>query len=324
MDLTESSVTSHNPSGLLRLRIINQTEEFVLLGFGKLNSLKYLVFNVFFMVYMATLLGNFLIMLLVLRSHTLHTPMYYFLLHLSFTDIVFTSNIAPTMLHAILHDVGKMSMKHCASQFYVSGVSTIAECYILTLMSFDRYLAICKPLHYSSIMDLDVCLRLVGGSWLSGLLIMLCASIMLFDRDFCGPKVIDHFMCDLTPLLKLSCSDTFSLQAVIFVLSIPIIVIPFGFIVVTYINIFITVLKIPSTSGRTKTFSTCSSHLTSVGTYYGTLTIIYVVPRRGHLLSVNKGLHLLYTVVTPLFNPIIYSLRNKDIKKAFKMTFYKK
>ncbi|XP_040294417.1 olfactory receptor 5P3-like [Bufo bufo] len=276
------------------------------------------------MVYMATLLGNFLIIILVSRSHQLHTPMYYFLLHLSFCDIVFTTNIAPTMLHNILYDVGKISMKHCISQFYLYGASTVAECYILTLMSCDRYLAICNPLHYTSIINLDVCLRLVGGSWLSGFLITLCTSIMLFHRDFCGPKVIDHFICDLTPLLKLSCSDTFSFEVIVFVLSIPIIVIPFMFIVVTYVNIFIAVLKISSTSGKQKTFSTCSSHLTSVGTYYGTLTIIYVVPRRGHLLRVNKALYLLYTVITPLFNPLIYSLRNQDIRKAIEMLFYKR
>ncbi|XP_044155416.1 olfactory receptor 11L1-like [Bufo gargarizans] len=181
-------------------------------------------------------------------------------------------------------------------------------------MSYDRYLAICNPLHYTSIINLDVCLRLVGGSWLSGLLITLCTSIMLFHRDFCGPKVIDHFICELTPLLKLSCSDTFSLEVIVFVLSIPIIVIPFMFIV----------LKISSTLGKQKTFSTCSSHLTSVGTYYGTLTIIYVVPRRGHLLRVNKALYLLYTVITPLFNPLIYSLRNQDIRKAIEKVFYKR
>ncbi|XP_073419024.1 olfactory receptor 11L1-like [Dendrobates tinctorius] len=250
--------------------------------------------------------------------------MYYFLLHLSFCDIVFTTNIAPTILHNILLDVGKMSLKHCIAQFYVNGASTIAECYILTLMSYDRYLAICKPLHYTSTMNLDVCLRLVGASWLSGFVVTLSTSIMLFDRDFCGPKVIDHFMCELTPLLKLSCSDTFSLEVVVFILSIPIIVMPFVFIVVTYINIFMTVLKIPSTFGMQKTFSTCSSHLTSVSTYYGTLTLIYVVPRRRHLLNISKALHLLYTVVTPLFNPIIYSLRNKDIRKAIEMLFYNK
>ncbi|XP_066442034.1 olfactory receptor 11L1-like [Eleutherodactylus coqui] len=304
--------------------MINKTEELVLVGFGRLQNLKHLVFMFFFMVYIATLLGNFLIILLVLKSHQLHIPMYYFLLHLSVCDIVFTTNIAPTMLHNLLLDLGKTSMKHCISQFYMYGTSTITECYILTLMSYDRYLAICKPLHYTSTMDINFCLRLVGGSWLSGLLITLCTSIMVFNRDFCGPNIIDHFMCELAPLLKLSCSDTTSVEVVVFVLSIPIIVIPFVFIVVTYINIFITVLKIPSTSGRQKTFSTCSSHLTSVGTYYGTLTILYVVPKRGPLLNVKKALHLLYTVVTPLFNPVIYSLRNQDIRKAIQMLLFKK
>ncbi|XP_063819254.1 olfactory receptor 11L1-like [Pseudophryne corroboree] len=297
--------------------------EFVLLGFGKLYNLKILIFISFFVIYIATLFGNLLIIILVSTSQQLNTPMYSFLMHLSICDIVFTTNIVPNMLHDILHEVGKMSMKGCVLQFYVYGSSTVAECFILSVMSYDRYLAICNPLLYTASMNLCISIKLVCVCWLLGFLVTLNTSLMVFSRDFCGPKLIDHFICELSPLLKLSCSDTYTVEVVIFTLSVPIILLPFILIIMTYICIFITVLKIPSTSGRQKTFSTCSSHLTSVSTYYGTLIAIYVVPRKRHLLSINKALYLLYTVVTPLFNPIIYSLRNQDIRKAITMLLYK-
>ncbi|KAM5135832.1 olfactory receptor 5V1-like [Mantella aurantiaca] len=301
----------------------NQTMafKFILLGFGTLNNFKTLIFMVFFTIYIATLSGNLFIIVLVLRYRHLHTPMYILLIHLSICDIVFTTNIAPPMLCHILIEVGKLSMAGCILQFYVDGSSIVAECFILTVMSYDRYLAICNPLHYTSIMEHGVCLKLVGLSWLVGLLVTLCTSLLVFSSDFCGPNIIDHFICELDPLLKLSCSDTSVMETLIFVLSIPIIVFPFMFIIVTYICICLTVLKIPSSTGRQKAFSTCSSHLTVVSTYYGTLTAIYVVPNRGHALS--KALYVLYTVVTPLLNPIIYSLRNQDIRKAFKMLLNK-
>ncbi|XP_077314575.1 olfactory receptor 5V1-like [Lithobates pipiens] len=307
----------------MNMSMTNQTEafEFVLLGFGKLNQFRTLVFVVFFTIYFATLFGNLLIIVLVSSSHHLHTPMYIFLIHLSICDIVFTTNIAPEMLCHILNEVGKMSMANCISQCYLYGSSTVAESLILTAMSYDRYLAICNPLRYTSTMRHGVCLKFVGSSWLVGLLVNLNTCLMLFSSDFCGPNIIDHFICELDPLLKLSCSNTSMLETLILILSIPIIVIPFVFIIVTYVWIFLTVLKIPSSTGRQKTFSTCSSHLTSVSTYYGTLTAIYVVPNRDHALS--KALYVLYTVVTPLFNPVIYSLRNQDIRKAFEMLLNK-
>ncbi|XP_075034459.1 olfactory receptor 5P56-like [Mixophyes fleayi] len=307
------------------MNMANQTEvsELVLLGFGRFYDLRILIFIVFFVIYIATLFGNLLIIFLVSTCHQLNTPMYFFLMHLSICDIVFTTNVAPNMLYGILQGVGKMSIKGCIIQLYVYGSSTVTECFILTVMSYDRYLAICNPLHYTSTMDLCVCLKLICASWLLGFLIALSTSVMVFNREFCDPKVIDHFICDLAPLLKLSCSDTSTVEVAIFALSIPVILIPFILIIMTYICIFITVLNIPFTSGRQKTFSTCSSHLISVSTYYGTLIAIYVVPNRGHLLSINKALYLLYTVVTPLFNPIIYCLRNQDIRKVIRVLLYK-
>ncbi|XP_075135211.1 olfactory receptor 10P22-like [Leptodactylus fuscus] len=306
------------------MRKVNVTdgEDFILLGFGKLEN-RVSIFIIFLMIYIATLSGNNLIILLVSRTHQLHTPMYVFLLHLSICDILFTTNIVPSMLHIILEGVGVVPIHSCIAQFYVYGASTIAECFILTAMSYDRHLAICKPLHYTSTMDISFCLKLVGSSWLLGALSTLNTVLMIFTLDFCGPLVIDHFICDVAPLIKLSCSDTFMVELAIFLLSFPLVLTPFVFIIVTYICIFIAILDIQSASRRQKTFSTCSSHLTSVSVYYGILIIIYVVPSRGHFININKVLFLMYTVVTPLFNPIIYSLKNHEMRKAIKCSFIK-
>ncbi|KAM8945651.1 olfactory receptor 11L1-like [Pelodytes ibericus] len=293
---------------------------FILLGFGRLHRLKLLIFIFFLLIYAATLIGNLLIAGLVTASYRLHTPMYYFLIHLSICDIIFTTNIVPNMLHIILEGNGTMSFPGCVIQFYIYGSSTVAQCFILGIMSYDRYIAICSPLHYSSIMDSGICLRSVSCSWLLGSLVTLTTTVMVFRLDFCGPNIIDHFICDLAPLLKLSCSETFLVEMSVFVLSFPIILIPFVFIVTTYICIFYTILNIPSATGRQKTFSTCSSHLTSVSTYYITLITIYIVPKKW---NINKDMYLLYTVATPLFNPIIYSLRNKEILKTVETLIYK-
>ncbi|KAM5135831.1 olfactory receptor 10J4-like [Mantella aurantiaca] len=299
----------------------NTTDEvrFILSGFGKLYN-PVPIFTIFLIIYIVTLCGNLLIIVLVSGYHQLHTPMYFFLIHLSICDIVFTTNIAPNMLNIILKGMDRISLLRCICQFYFYSLSAIAECFILTAMSYDRYLAITKPLHYTSIMDLGFCLKLVGSSWFLGAPSTLITVLMIFMRPLCGPNVIDHFICDVAPLLKLSCSDTFAVEVGVFILCIPLVVTPFVFIVVTYVCIFITIGGIHSSKGRKKTFSTCSSHLTSVSTYYGTLIIIYMVPNRGYTM-INKVLFLLYTVVTPLFNPIIYSIRNHEIRKIIEMVF---
>ncbi|CAI9569199.1 unnamed protein product [Staurois parvus] len=291
---------------------------FQLLGFQHAQSLRYPLFCFFLLIYIIILSGNFLIMMLVLLSKKLRSPMYFFLSHLSLCDVFCTTNIIPNMLHILLCEWCSQESQMNMSK---TNQTEAFEFVLLGSMSYDRYLAICNPLHYTSTMGHGVCLKLVGASWLVGLLVTLNTSLMMFSSDFCGPNIIDHFICELGPLLKLSCSNTSMLETLIFVLSIPIIVIPFVFIIASYVCIFLTVLKIPSSTGRKKTFSTCSSHLTSVSTYYGTLTAIYVVPNRGHALS--KALYVVYTVVTPLFNPVIYSLRNQEIRKAFEMLLNK-
>ncbi|MEE6506016.1 hypothetical protein FKM82_007467 [Ascaphus truei] len=296
----------------------NQTivTEFLLLGFQSLPSFKVALFILFLMLYIITLAGNLLIIILVSNSQRLESPMYFFLSHLSLSDILLTTNITPNMLHLVLDGGGTIYVTDCIIQFYFYGALTTVECLLLTIMSYDRYLAICNPLRYTSIMDLRLSLHLVICSWLISFMVILSVVILIFQLQFCGPHIIDHYFCDFDPLLQLSCSDTSIVKLEEFVCAIPFVLFPFVFITSSYVLITLTILRIPSTTGRQKAFSTCSSHLTVVGAYYGTLIAVYIVPSRGHSFNVNKVISLLYTVGTPFFNPIIYSLRNQEIKLA--------
>ncbi|XP_075433426.1 olfactory receptor 11L1-like [Ascaphus truei] len=292
--------------------------EFLLLGFEKRHNLNIILFFIFLHVYIMTLSGNILIIALVSSSHHLSSPMYFFLKHLSLCDILLTTNIAPNMLQVILKDGSTISFTSCITQLYFFAVSETAECLLLTVMSYDRYLAICNPLYYTSIMDLKLRLHLVVWSWFISFMISLITVILIDTLQFCNSNVIDHFFCDLAPILELSCSDSSFVESTVFVLSTPVILLPFVFITATYIYIILAILRIHSSTGRQKAFSTCSSHLTLVSIFYGTLISLYMTPSRGHSLKVNKALSLLYTVVTPLLNPIIYSLRNQEIRSAFR------
>ncbi|OCU00573.1 olfactory receptor 13 [Xenopus laevis] len=300
---------------------ITTIKEFQLLGFKSPYNLKILIFLLFLIIYILTLAGNLVIIVLVSIGKIINSPMYFFLSHLSLSDILLTTNAVPNMLRVLLEEGSSMSVTGCLTQFYLLCASTIGECFLLMAMSYDRYLAICHPLHYTSIIDEKLCLRLALLSWMLGLMLPLIAVIPVFQLNFCGSNVIDHFYCDFAPLMELSCSDTSLVEREVFICSVPTIVFPFIFIVVTYGYIWHTIIKIPSTSARKKAFSTCSSHLAVVSAYYGTLITKYMVPFRGHSVTLNKCVSLLYTVFTPLFNPIIYSLRNKDIKVALKKIF---
>ncbi|XP_056404963.1 olfactory receptor 11A1-like [Hyla sarda] len=289
---------------------------FQLLGFQNPDSLKIPLFCLFLAIYMFILSGNLLIMILVISSRRLQSPMYFFLSHLSLCDVFCTSNIIPNMLLIGILGVISVPVVNCFLQFYLFGCSTSTESFLLTVMSYDRYLAICDPLHYISIMDYRLRLLLAIGSWVLGFALTLIPGILVATLQYCGPNVIDHFFCDLAPFLKLSCSDVSVVQTEIIVFSLPIILLPFLVIIASYIKIFLSIMKISSKSGRKKAFSTCSSHLTVVCMYYGTLIIVYMVPATGDLSNIKKSLSLLYIVVTPLFNPVIYSLRNKELQTA--------
>ncbi|KAM8972686.1 olfactory receptor 11L1-like [Pelodytes ibericus] len=290
--------------------------EIRLLGFHQLHTLRSAFFSILLIFYLLTISVNLLLIVLVSSSRNLHVPMYIFLTQVSISDIVQTTTIVPMMLSIVRHNGGVMSFPACITQFCFFGGYEASECFLLTAMSYDRYVAICYPLRYNSIMDNVCCIKLIIISWLLGLSFAILITLTIAQLRFCGPNIIDHFFCDFAPLLQLSCSDTFIVQVEALFESVPMLIFPLIIIMVSYVYIVLTIVKIPSITGKQKAFSTCSSHLAVVSIFYGSLISVYSVPTKNQSLSVIKGLSLLYTVVTPMLNPIIYSLRNKDIKEA--------
>ncbi|XP_072006496.1 olfactory receptor 2A7-like [Engystomops pustulosus] len=295
---------------------LTAVSEFLLLGFQISQRIRILLFALFLVIYCGTICGNLLIIALVCTSRNLHTPMYFFISQLSVSDILVITDIVPDLLHILLNNGGVVSFLACISQMYILCASEAFECFLLTVMSYDRYVAIRDPLRYSSIMTTRHCVILSVAIWLLGFSIILSYIIKIANMIFCGPNIIDHFFCDLVPLLELSCSDTFTIHLTIYLLAVPSFIIPTTIIIVSYTYIVRAVLRIQSNTSRQKAFSTCSSHLIVVSIFYWSLFAVYIVPTKGQLLIISKILSLLYTVFTPLINPIIYSLRNKDIKKA--------
>ncbi|XP_075200136.1 olfactory receptor 11L1-like [Anomaloglossus baeobatrachus] len=291
----------------------SKVTDILLLGFQNVQIFRFPFFLLLLLIYCVTVCGNLLIIVVVSSSRSLHSPMYFFLTQLSMSDILLTTTIEPGMLHIVFYDGSSVSFIGCLIQFYFSTVSVGLECLLLTIMSYDRYQAICRPLHYTSAVGLTFCLKVVLLSWLIVFTTMLMLFFTVSHLDFCGPNIIDHFFCDLQPLLELSCSDTFIIKMESLFLSILFAVCPLTVIMVSYVYIILSILKIPSVTGRQKTFSTCSAHLTVVSLFYGSIIIIYVFP---HQQNAKTLLSLFYTVVTPLLNPIIYSLSNRDIKQA--------
>uniref|UniRef100_A0A8C3SXW6 Olfactory receptor n=1 Tax=Chelydra serpentina TaxID=8475 RepID=A0A8C3SXW6_CHESE len=290
----------------------NQTAvtEFILLGFGDLPDLQIFLFLMFLVIYIATVAGNILIIALVVADQHLHTPMYFFLGNLSVLETCYTSTILPRMLTSLLTGDKTISVIGCFTQLYMFGSLACTECYLLAAMSYDRYLAICKPLHYSALTNTRFCLQLAAGSWLNGCLATAIVILFMSHLIFCGPNDIDHFYCDAIPLIKRSCSDTHLIILVDFILACVFTLPPFLLTLTSYASIIATILRIPSTTGRQKAFSTCSSHLIVVTIFYGTLMIVYLL--------LNKVFSLSYTVMTPLVNPLIYSLRNREVKEALR------
>ncbi|XP_073511047.1 olfactory receptor 5V1-like [Phyllobates terribilis] len=242
--------------------------------------------------------------------------MYFFIAQLSLCDILLTTDIVPTLLLTVLYGGSSVTLIGCLLQLLFFIMSETSECLLLSVMSYDRFLAICYPLRYNSIMNHMFCVLSVSIIWLIVFIIALMDVIPMCYLYYCGPHIIDHFYCDLEPILQLSCFDTSIIHIQILIIGVVNGFCPFIIIVISYVCIVITIMKIPSNTGRHKAFSTCSSHLTVVFMFYGTLITVYLFPTRGQSLTLSKVLSLIYTVLTPLLNPIIYTLRNKDFKEA--------
>ncbi|KAM9074100.1 olfactory receptor 11A1 [Megaptera novaeangliae] len=302
------------------ISIGNQTvTEFVLLGFYVIAELHLLFFIVFSLSYASIILVNMLIIVVMVSSQRFHTPMYFFLADLSFLEILCISTAVPKMLKGFLQEAA-ISVAGCLLQFFISGSLATAECFLLAVMAYDHYLAICYPL----LMGPRWYLGLVVIAWLSGFMADGLVVVLMAQLRFCGPNHIDHFYCDFMPLMSLVCSDPSVAQMTTFILSVICLTVPFGRILTSYAWVVVAVLRVPAGASRQKAFSTCSSHLAVVSAFHGTLMVLYIAPSAVHSQLLSEVFALLYTVVTPLFNPVIYTLRNKEVHQALQRLLYVK
>ncbi|NWR87568.1 O10C1 protein, partial [Furnarius figulus] len=300
----------------------NQTSAimFVFVGFSHQKDMKVIFFFLLLSVYIITVLGNLIILLVISMDPVLHTPMYFFLRNLSFLEICYTSVTLPRMLVNLLSGDATISFAGCAAQMYFFVFFGATECYLLVAMAYDRYQAICNPLHYMDIMNKKVCMQLAASSWICGNLVALGHTISVFSLPFCGSNTINHFFCEIQPVLMLVCGDTYWNEIHIILSCVFVILMPFVLILVSYGLIISSILKIKSAKDRYKAFSTCFSHITVVTLFYGAGVYTYIRPKSSYSLDVDKVLTLFYSVVTPILNPVIYSLRNREVKGAlFKM-----
>ncbi|XP_056656945.1 olfactory receptor 9-like [Monodelphis domestica] len=292
--------------------------EFILLGFSHLGAYKLALFWGVFFIYLVTLLGNSLIITLTLLDSALNTPMYFFLRHLSMIEILYTTTIVPRMLSDLLSSHPIISTAGCFTQMYFFALFGIAECSLLTAMAYDRFAAICHPLHYATLMNRQVCVGMVGASYLMGITSSTTNTMLVFALPFYGTNIIHQFFCDNLTILRLASGDTFWAEVGNLGGTLIFIVTPFALILFSYVRIVITIFGVTSAQGRQKVFSTCSSHLLVVTLFYGTATIAYMRPGANATEDTDQIISLFYTVVTPMLNPFIYALRNKEVMGALR------
>ena len=291
--------------------------EFILLGLSTDPQWQLILFGVFLTVYLVTLSGNMTLVILIHIDSHLHTPMYFFIGNLSFLDFWYTSVYTPRILATCISEDKRFSLAECGAQLFFSCVVAYTECYLLAAMAYDCHMVICNLLLYSSSMSHSLCTRLVAGSYTGGFLNAIAHTANTFRLSFCGKNIIDHFFCDAPPLVKMSCTDTKVYEQVLLGLVGFTVLSSILVIIISYFHILLAILKIRTASGRRKAFSTCASHLVSVTLFYGSLLFMYSRPSSTYSLKRDKVAALFYTVVNPLLNPLIYSLRNKDVKEAF-------
>ncbi|NP_001377976.1 olfactory receptor 2A7 [Equus caballus] len=292
--------------------------EFILLGFPFSPRIQVLLFGLFSLFYAFTLLGNGVILGLISLDSRLHTPMYFFLSHLAIVDIAYACNTVPQMLVNLLNPARPISFADCMTQTFLFLTFAVTECLLLVVMSYDRYVAICHPLRYSAIMSWRVSVTLAVTCWTTGVLLSLVHLVLLLSLPFCRPQKINHFFCEIMAVLKLARADTHINEIAVLAGAISVLVGPFSSIVVSYMCILGAILRIQSGEGQRKAFSTCSSHLCVVVLFYGTAIITYVGPQHGNPKEQKKYLLLFHSLFNPMLNPLIYSLRNKEVKNALK------
>ncbi|XP_059232008.1 olfactory receptor 8H1-like [Mustela nigripes] len=304
-----------------------QVPDFILLGLTDSEEVQRVLFVLFLLIYLVTMLGNAGMILIIRLDLQLHTPMYFFLSHLSFLDLNYSTVILPKTLENLLTSTKYISYVSCFTQMYFFVFLGATECFLLSSMAYDRYVAICNPLHYPVVMSTRFCGSLVFASYSIGFADSFVNVLCMSRLNFCDSNVIHHFFCDTSPVLALSCTDTNDIEIMIFIVAGSTLMVSLITISVSYVSILLTILKITSTmhsaEGRRKVFSTCGSHLTGVSVYHGTILFMYVRPSSSYTLDHDMIVSIFYTIVIPMLNPIIYSLRNKDVKEAMKKMFGK-
>ncbi|XP_074087880.1 olfactory receptor 10AG1-like [Macrotis lagotis] len=300
---------------------ISHLNEFILLGFSDLPNLQHILFGIFLVIYVSILIGNGLIIIITKSDSSLQTPMYFFLGNFAFLEICYTSAVLPRMLSDLWTRNKIISLLACAGQFFFFLVMAFTETLLMAVMAYDRYVAICKPLYYTLIMNHKMCIQLVIASWISGVPILIGQTYQVFSLPFCNSNVINHIYCDMTSIMMLSCEVTFWNEVSVYADTVLFGFFPFLLILSSYTRIFISIHKLPTVIGRSKAFSTCSSHLIVMGLFYGSGIIASFQPKSNYTSGIEKIISLFYTSLTPLFNPLIYSLRNKDVIMAMKKLF---
>uniref|UniRef100_A0A4X2JUU8 Olfactory receptor n=1 Tax=Vombatus ursinus TaxID=29139 RepID=A0A4X2JUU8_VOMUR len=296
----------------------SKVTEFIILGFPQLQGVQTYLFFLLLLIYLITILGNLLIFLVVRLDVKLHTPMYQFISVLSLLELGYTATTIPKMLANLLSKKKTISFSGCLLQIYFFHSFGASECYLLTAMAYDRYLAICQPLQYPTLMTPALCTKMAAGCWLGGLAGPIIEISLVSQLPFCGPNCIQHIFCDFPPILSLACTDTSINILVDFIINSCKILVTFLLILTSYVQIILTVLRIPSAEGKKKAFSTCASHLAVVLIFFGGILFMYVRLKKSYSLDYDRALAVVYSILTPFLNPFIYSLRNKEIKDALR------
>ncbi|XP_077003421.1 olfactory receptor 5AL1-like [Tamandua tetradactyla] len=292
--------------------------EFILMGITDSPELQAILFGVFLVIYLVSVIGNVGLILLIQISPQLHTPMYLFLSHLAFVDFYVTSSAMPNTLANFLHEVKSITFYACAIQVCCFITFVVCEMYLLSIMAYDHYVAICNPLLYVVLMSSKLCIQMTASTYIYGFTLDLAQMVATFSFSFCDSNMVNHFYCDDVPLMTLACSDTYIKELMLFIIVGFNILCSLLIVLMSYVFIFFAILKIPSVEGKQRAFSTCASHLTSIIIFYGTIIFMYLQFKSIHSLNTDKFASVFYVVVIPMLNPLIYSMRNQEVKNALK------